>query len=811
MKIKLLFIVFAILLTSVFYKNAKAFLFWNQACSFSGAPVSYIAFKDAASLNITSSFTVETWINPVNVMSPAFQIILEKRAGTLANGYTLYLNNGRVAIRTNGSTRLTGKTIIPNNTWTHIAGVYNANSDLFSIYINGIADTTATISAAAPDSNSDSLRIGKGNANSPFSGYMDELRIWSKANSQTEIFNFRRTSLGTSTGVYSQLVLSLTFQDKEPTGTDFTLFDWSGNNGTGRNNNVTGVDLSNRPSTTVSPNECIELDGTDDYLTGADNPNISPASAITMEAWILPRDLSSIQIIFQKGTPSLPGINYSIRLFNGLLYCVINGNPDFLSSQPVTTNLWTHVAFTYDGATGKYFFYTNGLITGQGSNPVGMITNGAENLFIGSNGTSGSNFNGFIDEVRISNYVKSKQDIQKYLYQSIENENEPNSGAVNVVYNLDGYSLDNADSGPVLMFVNGARFSHPGTIDNQPVSPLLRENSIHFSDGFNLKTSGKMIPDSVNSNLTIDSIKVNLDTVVNDINVFVAINHTREEDLIILLEAPNGEQRVLYFNNVLTQNSDNVVTIFDDQADSSVSNNGRYVSFAPRIKPFASMSPFIGNNTAGFWKLLIYDNSMSGTGRSYSWGIQFNQVSVKIPALGIKVFTEGFYRPVDSCIADTFKIHLREDTAPHLDVGIQDETPDEDNIIYINFTEADFLSSYYLEAEHRNSIETWSAAPVAFDFLSGNLNYDFTVSQNAAFGSNQVQVEIVPGIYAIYSGDIDQNDLIDLNDVILAFNEASDFAAGYVVSDVNGDNLVDLTDVIITNNNSVNFIVSITP
>ncbi|MBK8552582.1 MAG: proprotein convertase P-domain-containing protein [Ignavibacteria bacterium] len=811
MKSKLLFIVFTMLMTSIFYENAKAFLFWNQACSFSGASVSYIAFKDSASLDITSDFTIETWISPLNVTSPANQIILEKRAGTLANGYTLYLNNGRVAIRTNSITRLTGKTAIPNNTWTHIAGVYNAASNLFSVYINGILDTSATVSGAAPITNSDSLRIGKGNVNSPFAGYMDELRVWSKANVQTEIYQFRRTSLAASTGIYSQLVLSLTFQDKEPAGTDFTLFDWSGNNGTGRNNNVTGLDLSNRPSVTVSPNESAELDGADDYLTGTDNSNISPVSAITMEAWILPRDLSSVQIIFQKGTPFGPGINYSMRLFNGLLYCLINGNPNFLSAQPVTLNIWTHVAFTYDGATGKYFFYTNGLLTGQGSNPVGLITNGAENIFIGSNGTTGSNFNGFIDEVRISNYVKSGTDIQRYLYQSIENENEPNPGAINVVYNLDGYSFDNADNGPGLVFVNGARFSHTGAIDNQPVSPLLRENSINFSDGFNLKTSGKMIPDSTPPlNLTIDSIKVNLDTTVNDINVFVAINNTREEDLTIILEAPDGEQRVLYFSNILAPNSDNVVTIFDDQADSSL-NNGRYVSFGPRIKPFVSLSPFIGNNTAGFWKLLIYDNNISGTGLSYSWGIQFNEVSMKIPALGLKVFTEGFYRPVDSCIADTFRVHLHEDIAPQLDVGIQDETPDEDNIIYVNFTEADFLSLYYIEVEHRNSIETWSAAPVAFDFLSGNLNYDFTVSQDAAFGSNQVQVEIVPEIYAIYSGDIDQNGLIDLNDVILAFNDASDFVAGYDASDVNGDNLADLTDVIITNNNSVNFIIRMRP
>ncbi len=800
---------FTILSTLFFFDNAKAFLFWNQACNFSGSTVSYIAFKDSASLDITSSFTIETWINPVNTASPSFQIILEKRTGTLANGYTLYLSNGKVAIRTNMNTRLTGKTVIPNNAWTHIAGVYNASSNLFSIYINGNLDTSAVVSAAAPVSNSDSLRIGKGNANSPFAGFMDELRVWAKANSQQEISQYKRTSLAVNTGVYSQLVLSLTFQDKESTGTDFVLFDWSGNNGTGRNNSVTGLDLGNRPSVTVSPNESAELDGIDDYLTGPDNSNVSPTSAVTIEAWILPRVLAGTQIIVHKGQPTGTGINYSLRLSGATLYAVINGNMNFLSAQMLVPGEWTNVAFTYIGSSGKYFFYVNGSKTGEGVTAAGLINNGSENLFIGSNGTSGSNFNGFIDEIRISNYSKTELEIQRFLYQSIDNANEPNSNAVNVVYNLDGYSLDNSDDGPGLSFVNGARFSHPGSIDNQPVSPLIRMDTLFFSDGYNLKVSNKIIPGA--SNATIDSFKVNLDTIINDVNIFVAINHTREENLTVVLEAPNGLQQVLFLNNQLVQNSDNMITIFDEQADNSVSNNGRYVSYAPLIKPIGNLGSLAGIKTAGFWKLKIFDTGVSGTGKLCSWGIQFNEVSEKIPSLGLRVFMEGFYRPVDTCVADTLKVHLREDLAPYLDVGIQDETPDEDNIALINFTDANFTDSYYIEVEHRNSIETWSTNPVSFDFFSGNLDYDFTISQDAAFGSNQVQVEDVPERYAIFSGDIDQNDLIDLNDVLLAFNDASAFIAGYVASDVNGDDLVDLTDIIITSNNSNNFVVVIRP
>ena len=807
MNIKFLNSAFIILITFFLLNDLNAFMFWNQACSFSGTQTSYVAFKDSNSIDITSGFTLECWISPVNSVSPSAQIIMEKRAGTSPNGYTLYLNNGAVAIRTNSSTRLIGNTIIQNNTWTHIAGTYDASSNMFIIFINGVPDTSAIVTSAAPVSNSDSLRIGKGNVNSPYAGLMDEVRIWSKALSLAEINKFRRTSLGVSSGIYSMLALSLTFQQKESMGTDFTLADMTMNNGTGRNNGINSYDQSNRPSVTISPNECLELNGTTDFVTGPDNPDVSPVNAVTLEAWIFPRTVTSTKVIIQKGQS---GINYCLRLTGSFLNAFINDNFNFVSSQAITQNKWTHVAFTYNAANGKYAFYINGIISGEGVNLQGPIINGSENLFIGSNGTSQNFFNGFIDEVRISNYVKSEIDIQRFLYQSIDQGNEPNSGGVNVVYNLDGYAYDNADLGPTLTFANGAKFSGPGVTDNQPVSPLNRSDVNNFSDGFYIKTSNKPVPEA--GGITFDSLKINLDTIVNDINIFVSINHTREEDLSITLESPTGDICVLGLSNSLVTNSDNLITVFDDQADSAITNNNRYVSYSPSIRAYQNQNlKFAGRRTMGYWKIRINDGTTLENGILNAWGIQFNNVSQKIPGMALRVFNQGFYRESDTCIADTIKIHLREETAPYNDVGIKDETPDEDNVTHINFPSASFAQRYYIEIEHRNSLETWSSQTVAFDFLSGNVDYDFTLSREAAYGDNQINVDSVPLRFAIYSGDIDQEDNINLTDVLLAYNDASVFTAGYVASDVSGDNLVDLTDILITSNNAGNFISKITP
>lgn len=811
MKSKIRILLFPFILFLIISDDVNAFMFWNQACSFNGTPASYAGFQNSASLNITSSFSIETWINPSNSTSPSVQIILEKRTNAMSNGYTIFLSGGKVSIGTNNVPRLLGKSILKNNEWSRFTAIYNAANNLFSIYINNVFDTSIVITGAAPVSNTDSLRIGKGNDFSPFAGWLDEVRIWSKALTLAELSMYSRTTIGSSTGIYSQLKLSLTFQDNESAGSDFSLFDWTGNNGTGKNIGVSSVNLSNRPSTTIAPNDCIELDGANDFLSGNDNPDVSPSSAITMEAWIFARSNTGTRMIIHKGTATGAGVNYNLRITAGLLQATINGNSSFVSGIVIPINLWFHVAFSYNASTGRYAFFLNGEKRNEGVTSAGTINNGAENLFIGSNGGAGTFFNGFIDELRISNYVKTEVEINRFLFQSIDAANKPNGTFVNVCYNLDGYAYDNAGNGPLLTLNANADFSHPGTSDNQPVSPLVRDDADNFQQGFNLKLSEKKIPESGITGSVIDSFKVNLDTTITDLNVFIALNHNAEEELEIFLVAPNGQSVQLFDNNSLVTNSDNLITIFNDQADTSLNNN-RYVSFAPLIKPKNSLnSMFAGDNSLGIWRLIINDISGTGIGRLISWGLQFNAAPVMIPTMSVKVFMQGFYIPNDSCIIDTIQIKLKQDFTPYNDVGIYGETPDDNLEIHINAYDAAVGTSYYLEIEHRNSIEIWSANPVSFNLLDGSLDYDFTVSADSAYGENQINVDSIPLRFAMFGGDVNQDDIVDAGDVTLIYNDIVAGVSGYVSSDVTGDDFVDAGDLILTYNNEIEVIGVIKP
>jgi hypothetical protein len=82
-------------------------------------------------------------------------------------------------------------------------------------------------------------------------------------------------------------------------------------------------------------------------------------------------------------------------------------------------------------------------------------------------------------------------------------------------------------------------------------------------------------------------------------------------------------------------------------------------------------------------------------------------------------------------------------------------------------------------------------------------------AQNNAYGDNQK--EMAPGIFAIYSGDINQDGVIDITDQADLSNDLSNFAFGYINTDLNGDSVVDISDQSILDNNLAAFIGVVSP
>lgn len=117
-----------------------------------------------------------------------------------------------------------------------------------------------------------------------------------------------------------------------------------------------------------------------------------------------------------------------------------------------------------------------------------------------------------------------------------------------------------------------------------------------------------------------------------------------------------------------------------------------------------------------------------------------------------------------------------------------------------------YSGSYYLTVKNRNSIETVSAAPIAFS--SPSINYDFSTAATQAFGNN---LKTIGGVNIVYGGDSNGDGVVDALDLAAVENDANLFAGGYVLTDLNGDGVVDALDLALAENNALNFVATSHP
>ena len=184
----------------------------------------------------------------------------------------------------------------------------------------------------------------------------------------------------------------------------------------------------------------------------------------------------------------------------------------------------------------------------------------------------------------------------------------------------------------------------------------------------------------------------------------------------------------------------------------------------------------------------------------------FSSCGCKSVNLSLGFIIEGLYNPAnDSAGIDISEIHLRSPVPPFNII----KTVTAYNLSFQTFPDA-LPGNYYISVSHRNSIETWYYQTVSLND-STLTNIDFYSSQSKAYGSNLKQVDNSPVLYAVYSGDVNQDGAIDLTDVLLIYNDANSFTTGYVVTDLTGNDAVDLTDELLAYNNSVGFVNVVRP
>lgn len=177
--------------------------------------------------------------------------------------------------------------------------------------------------------------------------------------------------------------------------------------------------------------------------------------------------------------------------------------------------------------------------------------------------------------------------------------------------------------------------------------------------------------------------------------------------------------------------------------------------------------------------------------------------------LQITAFLEGFYDgaglmkavvdPINyPTITDTILVLLASSNSPYTVVDSIKGILEINGTCNVILSPSLYGNSYYLIIKHRNSLTTWSAAPVVFN--SSSVNYNFATGAAQAFGNNQKNAGT--GIYAIISGDINQDGVVNQSDFLLGENYASLFLSGYLPGDLNGDGIIESADISLLENNA---------
>jgi chitodextrinase len=178
---------------------------FGPALSFDGTS-DWVTVPDAPSLDLSGPETLEAWVNPSTLGAVRRTVVGKENTTELA--YGLYANTGMsttaggFGLDAVSETIVRGEIQLPLNAWSHLAFTYDGST--LRLYENGVQVSSLAWSGAPPLSGQ-ALRIG-GNApkGEYFAGKIDEVRVYNRALSASEVQSDMTTGIGLPVPVDTQ-------------------------------------------------------------------------------------------------------------------------------------------------------------------------------------------------------------------------------------------------------------------------------------------------------------------------------------------------------------------------------------------------------------------------------------------------------------------------------------------------------------------------------------------------------------------------------------------------------------------------------
>lgn len=448
----------------------------GQAMTFDGVD-DFIKIPDSSLYDNTTTLTVSVWMKAsVADATTSFPMLSKTRSVSGFAGWILYRDSSEKIIfyLHDGST---SRSVASTNTfadklWHHVVGVYNGTDA--RLYIDGVLAATPGAFTSALQDNARSLCIGRtpGNDNncgsviSSFAGTLDDVRIYNRALSASEVQNLYMSGNSIANGSLNDSVTNGLIGMWSFDGADVSdkIYDRSGSGFHGGFFN--GATSSAKVRGKIG--QALRFDGVDDYVLLPDIiEGLSTASASVWFKSVV--NASTTKNFFTQGGAGRDPIVMSFAAGTGSndykVRCVFDngvttGTAE--SSSGYNDGAWHLVTCVYDGA--NVYTYVDG-VQAVGDPLTGTIASTA-NVFTLS--SSGSTFLGEMDDARIYNRALSAAEVKK-LYalgtskQNASQNSQVASGLLGL-WSLDGPDVttvisDRSGSGNNGTFVGGATSS----------------------------------------------------------------------------------------------------------------------------------------------------------------------------------------------------------------------------------------------------------------------------------------------------------------------------------------------------------------
>ncbi|HSP56587.1 MAG TPA: LamG domain-containing protein [Dehalococcoidia bacterium] len=190
----------------------------GQFLNFPGPGSGYVEVPDAPALNPGGAITIEAWVNlrSYNLYGTA-QFCPTIVGKNYTQSYWFGICDGRLRLIVQNPDTLDGDTVLPLNTWTHVAAVYDGSQ--VRLYVNAVLDGSKDVGALTIGDTADPLRIGNDVAwDATPDGLLDDVRLWNVGRNNMDIAS---TMNMTISAPISGLVAAWNFDgDTPPTATD---------------------------------------------------------------------------------------------------------------------------------------------------------------------------------------------------------------------------------------------------------------------------------------------------------------------------------------------------------------------------------------------------------------------------------------------------------------------------------------------------------------------------------------------------------------------------------------------------------------